>query len=95
MYLALSKYNNRISKLHSDITNWIYFMPKKLCAYKEKEVEQNLADLSVIVEKSKFICKKCARTACEKKYLCKPVKINSKKNKLHKKAHMCKCCEDE
>lgn len=60
-------------------------MPKVLCAWQQKEIEANFDELAKIVEKSKFVCKKCARTACDKQYLCKPAKIVTKKKKSHKK----------
>ncbi len=68
-------------------------MPKKLCHYKQKEIEKNIDELSVIVSKPKYICKKCARVACNKKVLCSPENVNTKKSKLHKKDKVCaKCC---
>lgn len=62
-------------------------MPKVLCAWKQKEIEANFDELTTIVGKSKFVCKKCARTAGDKKHLCKPEKIVTKKKKLHKKVN--------
>lgn len=59
-------------------------MPKPLCGWKQKDIEANFSELALIVDKSKCVCKKCARSANDKKYLCKPEKIVTKKSKLHK-----------
>lgn len=54
-------------------------MAKELCKWKKKEIEKNLRDITRIVETSRFVCKDCARSACEKNYLCKPIKLASAK----------------
>ncbi|THB70868.1 MAG: hypothetical protein D6B28_08375 [Gammaproteobacteria bacterium] len=64
-------------------------MPKKICNYKQKEIEKKIDQLTTIVAKPKYICKKCARVACNKNLLCKPEKINFKKSKLHKRDDVC------
>ena len=46
-----------------------------LCAYKKDEIKENLKELSRIVSDPKFICRKCARVANDKEYLCKPAKL--------------------
>jgi len=50
-------------------------MAKTLCKWKKKEIEQNIHELTNIVSKPRFICKDCARAACDKSYLCKPIKL--------------------
>ena len=50
-------------------------MTKSLCKWKKKDIERNMHELKHIVEKPRFICKECARSAHRKEYLCKPIKI--------------------
>ena len=50
-------------------------MSKTLCEWKRKDIESKLSQLSEIVSPSHFICKKCARSASDKKYLCKGTKL--------------------
>ncbi|MFT7009491.1 MAG: hypothetical protein ACJAXJ_004040 [Colwellia sp.] len=50
-------------------------MAKTLCKWKKKEIEQNIHELTKIVSKPRFICKDCVRAACDKSYLCKPLKL--------------------
>lgn len=50
-------------------------MSKTLCEWKRKEIEDKLIKLTDIVSPSHFICKKCARSASDKKYLCKGTKL--------------------
>jgi hypothetical protein len=42
----------------------------------KKDVEKRINDIMKMVNKPKYICKKCARTANEKEFICKPVEIN-------------------
>jgi hypothetical protein len=50
-------------------------MSKTLCEWKRKDIESKLSQLAEIVSPSHFICKKCARSANDKKYLCKGTKL--------------------
>ena len=50
-------------------------MGKTLCDWSKKEIERHAAELLTIVTPQRFICFKCARTACEKHYLCRPESI--------------------
>ncbi|MBI9072026.1 MAG: hypothetical protein JEY94_10525 [Melioribacteraceae bacterium] len=49
---------------------------KVLCKWDDSGYEKKLDKLISIVKDSKFVCTKCGRTANDKKYLCKAVKIN-------------------
>jgi hypothetical protein len=48
---------------------------KTLCKYKKEKIEENLETLKKIVKDPKFICRKCARSAKDDKYLCKPATL--------------------
>ena len=50
-------------------------MTKALCKWKKKEIEKKLHELTHIVDKPRYICKDCARSAHDKNFLCKPVKL--------------------
>ena len=50
-------------------------MVKTLCKWKKKEIEKGLHELAHIVDKPRFICKDCARSAHNKAFLCKPTKL--------------------
>ena len=50
-------------------------MARTLCKWKKKEIEKGLHELAQIVDKPRFICKDCARSAHNKAFLCKPVKL--------------------
>jgi len=52
---------------------------KTLCSLSKDEIDQNLTDIIAMVSKAKHICRKCARVSRNEKYLCKPLKIESKK----------------
>jgi hypothetical protein len=51
-------------------------MPKSLCKWKKKEIEKDLLLLKHIVDKPKYICKDCARSAHDKNFLCKAIKLH-------------------
>ena len=40
-----------------------------LCELKKETISENIDEISRIIDKPKYICKKCARAANEKKYL--------------------------
>lgn len=50
-------------------------MARSLCKYKKKEIEKSLHELAHIVDKPRFICGDCARSAHDKGHVCKPVKL--------------------
>jgi hypothetical protein len=50
-------------------------MGKTLCDWSKKEIERHAAELLTIVTPQRFICFKCAPTACGKHYLCRPESI--------------------
>ena len=51
-------------------------MSKTLCEWKRKEIEQKTEKLAQIICPSNYVCKKCARSASSKKYLCKPTNLS-------------------
>lgn len=48
-----------------------------LCKLDKHDMEERMPDIVSLVSEPKFICRKCARVAKNKKYLCKPIKIKS------------------
>ena len=48
---------------------------KTLCDLDKKEIEKKLPEISKIVLNPNYICRKCARAAQQKEYLCKPQKL--------------------
>jgi hypothetical protein len=48
-----------------------------LCKLDKHDMEERMLDIVSLVSEPKFICRKCARVATNKKYLCQPVKIKS------------------
>ena len=59
----------------------VYDMSKTLCDWSKKDIERHAAELLEIVTPQHFICFKCARTACEKNYLCRPESIEKIKRR--------------
>ena len=47
-------------------------MSKTLCDWSKKDIERHAAELLSIVTPQNYLCFKCARTACDKHYLCRP-----------------------
>ena len=50
-------------------------MAKNLCKWKKKDIEKNMHELAHVVNKPRYICKSCARSAHDKEFLCKPAKL--------------------
>ncbi len=50
-------------------------MAKKLCAWKKDDIEGKKKKLVKIVREPRFLCRKCARAASDKSFLCKPEAI--------------------
>jgi hypothetical protein len=49
-----------------------------LCSLDKDDIKANIGDISGIVSGAKYICRRCARGASKKKYLCKPAKLKGK-----------------
>jgi len=49
---------------------------KTLCDLEKKDIEKRLDQISRIVSEPQYVCRKCARAAKRKVYLCKPQKIS-------------------
>ena len=52
---------------------------KTLCDLDKKDIEKKFSDVVKLVDKPKYVCRKCARAANEKDLVCKPVKIPGSK----------------
>ncbi|NTW89098.1 MAG: hypothetical protein HGB26_08320 [Desulfobulbaceae bacterium] len=52
---------------------------KTLCKLDKHDMEERMGDIVSLVSDPKFICRKCARVATNKKYLCKPLTIKLSK----------------
>ena len=50
-------------------------MAKKLCAWKKDDIEGKKKKLVKMVREPRFLCRKCARAAADKSFLCKPEAI--------------------
>jgi hypothetical protein len=48
-----------------------------LCKLDKHDIEEHKQDIVSLVSEPKFMCRKCARVASNKKYLCQPIKIKS------------------
>lgn len=45
---------------------------KTLCKFKKSEIENHFKEIAKITRSSRYLCKKCARSADAKSWLCKP-----------------------
>ena len=54
-----------------------------LCKWEKTDIKKDFKKISTMVDKPKYLCKNCARTANKKKWLCEPkaLKKSSKKSK--------------
>lgn len=50
-------------------------MAKTLCKWKKKDIEKNPNELFKLIERPKYYCKECARSANNKNVLCKPTTL--------------------
>ena len=50
-------------------------MAKTLCDWSKRDIEANSTKLHQIVQDPQYYCRKCARVACQKRYLCKGAKF--------------------
>jgi hypothetical protein len=48
---------------------------KTLCDYSKKDIEKQHKRIAALIKDPKYICEKCARSANDKKALCKATKI--------------------
>ncbi len=46
-------------------------MAKTLCDWSKRRIESSPDELQRIVSEPNFYCRKCARVACSRRYLCK------------------------
>jgi hypothetical protein len=53
-----------------------------LCKLDKHDREESMDVIVSLVSEPKFICRKCARVAKNKKYLCHPIKITSSAKKV-------------
>ena len=54
-------------------------MGKELCKIQEELIKSDLEAYMKLVNRPKYICKKCGRVANKKKLLCKAVKLKKSK----------------
>ena len=54
---------------------------KRMCKVDRKLIDEFPEEFFAVVNKPKYICKKCLRVACDKTYLCDPAKLKKKKKK--------------
>jgi len=48
---------------------------KELCKWKTSDYAKETAKLEEIILGARFVCVKCGRAACKKKWLCKPQRL--------------------
>lgn len=61
-------------------------MSKTLCDWSKKDIERHATELLSIVSPPRWLCFKCARTACGKQYLCRPESIERLQRKAGKES---------
>jgi hypothetical protein len=52
---------------------------ESICKWHKKDIEKNLQALIKLVNKPRFVCGNCGRSANSKKNLCKPIQIKKTK----------------
>jgi hypothetical protein len=50
--------------------------PKKLCKWSEKKIESKMSKLKKELRQPEYVCRKCARAAASKDWLCKPERLD-------------------
>ena len=50
-------------------------MAKELCKIKKALIEYDIDAYCQLVDKPRFVCRRCGRAANKKKYVCKPTRI--------------------
>lgn len=48
---------------------------KALCKWDKESIKDKIDEIKTIVKEPGFVCKRCARVANDKEYLCKPEKL--------------------
>ena len=59
-------------------------MGRTLCDWSKKDIERHALELLSIVTPQNWLCQKCARTACDERYLCRPKEIAKILRRAHK-----------
>jgi len=49
---------------------------KTLCDLKKDYIEENISEVIKLVDKPKYVCRKCLRSVNEKDMVCKPILIS-------------------
>lgn len=57
-------------------------MSRTLCDWSKKDIQRHAEELLQIVTPQLYLCEKCARTACDDRYLCRGVEIAKLERKL-------------
>lgn len=52
-------------------------MPKTICKWNRKDIEEKFEKLKTIVSKPSYVCMKCGRVAARNDYLCCPEILDS------------------
>lgn len=50
-------------------------MSRTLCDWSKKDIHRHADELLEIVSPQNYLCEKCARTACDERYLCRGVEL--------------------
>lgn len=50
-------------------------MPRTLCEWDKRDIERDLGKLARVIGEPRFVCRKCARSAEDPRYLCKPIRL--------------------
>ena len=50
-------------------------MPRTLCEWDKRDIERDLERLAGVIGTPRFVCRKCARSAEDPRFLCKPIKL--------------------
>lgn len=50
-------------------------MARTLCDWDKRDIEREVDKLAAIIGTPRFVCRKCARSAQDERYLCKPTRL--------------------